>query len=97
MPTIPIAQAIERVAVAVEKATSDDLREVYGELYPGKPLPPGGPVAAELARYIRAEMYREEIVDLWNVVFPSGQYVSYDEDVDAVRISDHESRYADRD
>ena len=95
MPTIPIAEAIERVAV--ERAIADDLREIYGELYPAKPIPPAGPVAAELARYIRSEMYREEIVDLWNVMFPSGRYVPYDEEADAVRISDHESRYADRD
>jgi hypothetical protein len=43
MPVIPIAEAIERVAAAVETATADDVREVYGELYPRLPLPPAAP------------------------------------------------------
>ena len=69
------------------------MREVYGELYPAKPLP----VAADLAHAIRTAIYPEDVVDLWRVMFPAGQSVSYDDEADVLRIRDYDSRYADRD
>jgi hypothetical protein len=38
------------------------------------------------------------MVDFWNVMFPAGQYVTYDDEAGVLRCSDHgESRYANHD
>ncbi len=99
MPTIPKAEAVERLAEAVEKASSDDLVEIYAELFPAKGRPDasvgnGAPLAKQLAQHIRAGIEPEEIVDLWHVVFPGDRNVSYDEQDDTLRYSESELRYA---
>src|SRR5581483_5722242 len=58
MTAIPLKDAIERLAKAVEQAGTDDLREIFAELYPAKSLPDvsdanGPALAKELARHVR--------------------------------------------
>jgi hypothetical protein len=94
MPTIPKREAADRLARAVERASSDDLTVIFGELYPTKPLPAGGPRAADLAAHIREDLEPEELVDLWNVVFPTHHDVFFDEEEEALRYNDNQLRFA---
>ena len=86
-----------------QKALScaDDLLEIYAELFPGRPLPnvagaKAKALAVELARHIRSGIEPEEVVDLWNVVFPADRNVYYDEEHEVVRYNEEEPWYAER-
>src|SRR5581483_2564983 len=99
MTAIPLKDAIERLAKAVEQAGTDDLREIFAELYPAKSLPDvsdanGPALAKELARHVRRGIEPEEAVDLWNVVFPTDRHVYYDEEDQTLRHNESELRYA---
>jgi hypothetical protein len=101
MPAIPKAEAVERLAKAVEKASSDDLLQIFTELYPARPLPDVSGSKAELlaktlAAHIREEIEPEEIVDLWSVVFPAERHVYWDEEDDALRPKNRWLRYAEQ-
>jgi hypothetical protein len=99
MPVLSKKEAIERLARAVENATSDDLLQVFTELHPEKPLPDasgsnGAALAKALAAHIRQEIEPEEIVDLWNVVFPEDRNVYWDEEDEALRHNDRRLKFA---
>jgi hypothetical protein len=101
MLAIPKKEAVERLALAVEKATADDLVQIYTELHPANPLPDvtgqkAEHLAEELAAHIRAGIEPEEIVDLWNVVFPAGRIVYYDEEDDVLRQRESRLKYAEQ-
>lgn len=100
MSPIPLKEAIERLAQAVEKACPDDLGQIYTELHPENPLPDvtgakAEPLAKELAAHIRAGIEPEEVVDLWNVVFSKSGRVYYDEEDDVLRQRERRVEYAD--
>jgi hypothetical protein len=93
MPAISANEAAEKLAQAVEQASANQLPEIYFELFPEmrpseKAGPPEKPVASQLAKHIRGGLEPEEIVDLWNVVFPSDKNVHYDEEECLVRYNE---------
>lgn len=94
MPAIPKNEAVERLAKSVESAAADDLIEIYSELFPADALPVGAPRAHELAHHVRTALEPEEIVDLWNVVFPADRNVYYEEEDDTLHYNEREARYA---
>jgi hypothetical protein len=102
MSGIKKSEAIEKLALAAESASSaDDIVEIYGELFPGKGLPDVSgaktkALAVELARHIRSGIEPEELVDLWNVVFPADRNVYYDEEHDVVRYNEEVPWHAER-
>ncbi len=94
MPAIPTHEAVERLARVVETAKPTNLREIYAELFPEKPV--SNPlVAGDIARHIRGDLAAEEIVDLWNVVFPEDHNVRYDEETEAIRFNEELVGYVD--
>jgi hypothetical protein len=98
MPVIPIKEAAERLAKAAEKASADDLVQIYTELHPANPLPDvtgakAERLAKELAARIRAGIEPEQIVDLWRVVFPADRNVYYDEEDDVLRHRERRLEY----
>ncbi len=94
MPALSEAEAAEKLAVGVEKAKPSVLPEIYSEFFPrGPPAVP--PVASEIARHIRGGLEAEEIVDLWNVVFPEDRNVWYDEEARAIHFNEEMVGYAD--
>jgi hypothetical protein len=86
MATITKQQAVDQLNQAVGEAGPDDLVEIYNELFPKTPTTEDqaneNPTA--LLKTIRAHIDRglevEEILDLWNVIFPTHRGVWYDED-----------------
>ena len=100
MPVIRKNEAIEKLARAVEGASSDSLVEIYTELFPEKIAPDTTgmertAVAIQLGEYIRNGLEPEEIVDLWNVVFPEDRNVWYEEESSTIRYNEEMAGYAD--
>jgi hypothetical protein len=87
MPALSKAEAAERLATGVEKAKPSQLTEIYAELFPER-TPAAAAVASEIARQIRGGLEAEEIVDLWNVVFPGDRNVWYDEESSAIHFNE---------
>lgn len=99
MPTVAKAEAVERLAQAISQAGDDDLAEIYTELHPERPAPAAAATTKEsLVRELLEDVHRgieaEEIVDLWNVVFPQDWDVWYDEEEAVFRYNEAEPRYA---
>ena len=94
MPALSKVEAAEKLARVVEKAKPSTLVEIYAELFPDKPLPTS-PVASEIVRHIRNGLEVEEIVDLWNVVFPDDHNVWYDEGSKTIRYNEEMVGYVD--
>jgi hypothetical protein len=94
MPVLSKAEAAEKLAKGVENAKPSDLAEIYSELFPERPSPTP-PVASDIAKHIRSGLEAEEIVDLWNVVFPEDHNVRYDEEAKAIRYNEEMVGYAD--
>lgn len=96
MSTLPIDQAAEKVATVVEKAKPSEVAEVFAELFP-ETSPAEIPSASGLARHVRGGLEAEEIVDLWNVVFPQHRNVWYDEEQNEIHYDEEAVSYADTD
>jgi len=99
MPAIRKSEAMEKLARALEAASSEDLVDIYAELFPEKALPSASAVKAlvgEMALYVRTTIEPEELVDLWNVVFPTDRNVYYDEVDGVVIYNQEEPWYAER-
>lgn len=94
MPTIPTAEAAEKLAKNVEQARPHILTEIYNELFPRETMP-ASTTASGLAEYIRNGLEPEEIVDLWNVVFPRDRRVRYDEEDKAIHYNEYMFRHGD--
>lgn len=99
MPAISKSEAVERLAQAVEAATSDDLVDIYAELFPDRSrLRPADAEKrrGEIAEYVRTKMEPEELVDLWNVVYPTHRNVYYDDADGLLCYNQEEPWYAGR-
>jgi hypothetical protein len=96
MPALSKKKAIEKLAAVVEKSKSSDLAEFHAELFPEKPAD-ATPSASDLAQHVRSGLEAEEIVDLWNVVFPEDHNVWYDEETNEIRYNEEMVGYADGD
>ncbi|MGD0139810.1 MAG: hypothetical protein ABSD28_13105 [Tepidisphaeraceae bacterium] len=93
MPALTINKAAEELAKEVEKAGPSALAEIRAEFFPGGPLS-AHPVASDIARHVRKGLEAEEIVDLWNVVFPGDRNVWYDEETKTIHFQRQMAGYA---
>ena len=96
MPALSANEAAERLAKAVEKSKPTALTEIYAELFPERPAA-AQPSAADLAKHVRTGLEAEEIVDLWNVVFPADRNVWHDEEDDKIHYNEEAVGYAEAD
>ncbi len=87
MPALSINKAAEHVAQIVERAKSPATEEIFSELFPGRPIPTAIS-AADLAAHIRRGIEAEEVVDLWNVVFPGDHDVWYNEETKELHFNE---------
>jgi hypothetical protein len=93
MPALSTREAAERLAKVVEKSDPNTLSEIQAELFPEQPTV-SEPSAADLARHVRGGLEAEELVDLWNVVFPADRNVWYDEEDDHIHYNEEWLGYA---
>ncbi|WP_406699506.1 hypothetical protein V5E97_11640 [Singulisphaera sp. Ch08] len=94
MPALSREAAAEKLARRVETAKPSDLPEIYAEIFPEK-TSADTPVASDIARHIRSSLEAEEIVDLWNVVFPEDRNVWYDEESKSIHYNEEMVGYVD--
>ncbi len=94
MATIAKPKAVSRLSEAIKKAQPDDLVEIYNELFPEKPTTearatedPSALVDSIIA-HIGRGLEVEEILDLWNVIFPMHHRVWFDEDEDLIHYAE---------
>ena len=87
MPALSTKEAAEKLAKVVEKAKQSTLTEIVAELFPDQHSSTP-PAAGDLARRIRNGLEAEEIIDLWNVVFPQDRNVWYNEETKAVHYNE---------
>ncbi len=86
MAAITKQEAVDRLTQAVKKAQPDDLVEIYNDLFPEKPTTEDAankdPAALvkKIAAHIDDGLEVEEILALWNVIFPTHRRVWFDED-----------------
>jgi hypothetical protein len=86
MATITKQQAVDRLTQAVAGAHPDDLVEIYNELFPDQPTNEGvanqdtTALVEKINAHIDDGLEVEEILDLWNVIFPTHRRVWFDED-----------------
>lgn len=96
MPALSTNEAAERLAKVVEKAKPTTLTEIYAELFPEKPAA-AAPSAADLAQLVQSGLEAEELVSLWNVVFPEDRNVWYDEEDEKIHYNEEALGYAEAD
>jgi hypothetical protein len=87
MPALSRNEAAEKLATGVEHSKPTTLAEIFNEIFAEKPASVVDP--SEIARHIRGGgLQAEELVDLWNVVFPGDTDVWYDEEANTIRYND---------
>ncbi len=96
MPAIEKSLAAEKLAEFVEKSNPSTLAAIYAEIYPEQSIP-ATLSATDIARHVRDELLAEEIVDLWNVIFPADRNVWYNEEDDRIRYDEGVIGYAEAD
>jgi hypothetical protein len=96
MPALSTNDAAERLTRGVEKAKPAALAEIHAELFPEKPVATALS-AADLARHVRSGLEAEELVDLWNVVFPADRNVWYDEEDEKIHYNEEVVGYSEAD
>lgn len=96
MPTLSATEAVERLAKGVEKARPPVLAEIWTDNFPDY-HPDSPPSATDLARHVRDRLEADEIVDLWNVVFPEDHNVWFNEETNEIHFNEEVIDYADVD
>lgn len=87
MPVVSTDEALDLLTKQVEdKLGSDDLLEVYNELFPDNPYTEeeveddAWPLSEQITDYINRGLEAEEIIELWSLIFPKHRNVWYDEE-----------------
>ncbi|MBX3412742.1 MAG: hypothetical protein KF708_08645 [Pirellulales bacterium] len=96
MPALSTNEAADRLAKGIENAKPTALTEIYAELFPEMPAA-SVLSAVELAQHVRSGLEAEELVDLWNVVFPADRNVWYDEEDEKIHYNEEALGYAEAD
>ena len=86
MATITKQRSVDRLTQAVKMARPEDLVEIYNELFPQAPTTENeatrNPSAfvEKIVAHINNGLEVEEILALWNIIFPRQRKVWFDED-----------------
>ena len=94
MATIKKKQAEDRLAEAVKGTNLDDLVEIYNEVFPEGPITEDQANGDQPARvekivaHIDSGLEVEEILDLWNVIFPTHREVWFEEDKELIHYDE---------
>jgi hypothetical protein len=93
MAVLTITQACKALTHAIEKLPADDLAAVANELFMARsPRSPAGEKKAALQKQIIAHLKKgleaEEVLDLWNVVFPRDRNVYFDDETGRLHVNE---------
>ena len=94
MSTISVDDATKKLTQAVEGMHADDLVQVYNELFPDEPASEEEayedviPLVEQIVDHITRGLEPEEVVDLWNVVFPKDREVYFNEEDDLMHFAE---------
>src|SRR6266487_4637967 len=94
MAAIKKQQAVEQLIHAVEKAHADDLVEIYNELFPDRPTTEHeankhpSVLVKKIIAHIHGGLEVQEVLDLWNVIFPAPRRAWFEEDSDLVHYTE---------
>jgi hypothetical protein len=97
MPTLSRNEVTEKLVGGVMAAKPSILREIVAELFPEGKSSEELNSAVAIARHIKQGLESEEIVDLWNVVFPADRNVWYDEGDDRFHFNEEVVGYVEAD
>lgn len=94
MATLKRDKAVQTLSGRLDELGADDIVEVYNELFPEaattvetahqQAIPP----FEKIVQHVHSGLEAEEIVDLWNVLFPRYRNVWYDEDEDLLHFDE---------
>jgi hypothetical protein len=92
MRTVSVDAASEKLTGAVGGMDADDLLQVYNELFPDDPATDGdtAPLVEHIVDHISHGLEPEEVVDLWNVVFPQDREVYFNEEDNLLHFDEDE-------
>lgn len=88
MPEMSRDLAVQRLVHELPSMRPDDLAEVYNELFPSQPTTEEqarqcrNQLLGQINNHISRGLHVEEIVGLWNLIFPKERHVSFDEESD---------------
>jgi hypothetical protein len=95
MPAVTRDQAIELLTHEVqEKLDTDELLEVYNEVFPGGPCTEAEadadswPLIEQLVGHITSGLGIDQMVELWGLVFPKHRDVWYDEEEQRIHYTE---------
>lgn len=94
MSAVSKNDAVQRLATEIETFGWDDLVETHNELLPFAPvsvdskLKDVAKLKATILGRVSDGLEAEEIIDLWNVVFPVHRNVWFDEEHDCVHYNE---------
>jgi hypothetical protein len=94
MASITKLQAVDRLTKSVSVAHPDDLVEIHNELFPEDPTTEDAAkknpsaLVDKIGAHIASGLERQEIIDLWKVIFPRHRGVSFDEDDDMMHYDE---------
>ncbi len=94
MQAVSTTMAVSRLSEEIAKYGWDDLRAIHNELFPRQPVTEvaakqdAAAVRRRIVDRFQAGLELDEIIDLWNVVFPNSWNVYYDETSDEIHYDD---------
>ena len=94
MSAVSKDQAVQRMSTEIKQFACDDLVEVHNELLPDAPQSMDDrevdceKLTTGIIDRILSGLEVEEIVDLWNVVFPKDRNVWYDDETETVHFNE---------
>jgi hypothetical protein len=95
MPVVTKDEALELLTQEVqEKLGSDELLEVYNEVFPDDPYTEEEvhndvtPLIEQLVDHVNSGLGIDEVIDLWGLIFPRHRNVWYDDEEERLHYNE---------
>ena len=94
MPVVTKDQALQLLTSEVKKFDTDELLEVYNELFPKHPYSEEkarqdpSPLVERLVAHINSGLDIGEIIELWGLIVPKHHHLWYDEVEDRIHYNE---------
>jgi hypothetical protein len=94
MPAVTQDEAVELLTRAVRQFGTDELLEVYNELFPDNPYTAAGapadgaPLVERIVGYLRSGLPLDVLIDQWRLIIPRHHHLWYDEEAERIEYSE---------